>query len=72
MNAGRYDLPNPLGSAEQAKRYEHGDLPGLSDFALWQEQQRVEWVLAWDDRPDGWLLKRWKAIKAERRRRGGR
>jgi hypothetical protein len=64
----RYDTPNPLGTAEQAKGCEQRDLAALSDFALWREQKHVEWALTWNDT---WLVQRGKPIRAESERRNG-
>jgi len=66
-----YPIPNPLASDREARRYAHEDLAGLSDLQLWQEEKRLEFVIAWSDgEPDPWLVERYKRVKAEQKRRG--
>jgi len=66
-----YLVPDPLESHEQAIKFDHLDLSDLDDFALWQEDRRVELVLTLptsvSDRR--WLLERRVAVRREQRAR---
>ena len=78
-------LPDPCDTYEQAVRYEHGDLPGMSTKGVWSELCVVRASLArrvfyGRDRPHGlvdsewrtecdWLRERAKRLEAELRRR---
>ncbi len=76
MNAdhlANYSVPDPLRSYEEARRFEHLDLPELDDLALWQERRRIELALAFVPESAGriclWLAQRLGAIRREQLRR---
>jgi len=72
MDTYTYPMPDPLLSDSEARRYNHQDLMALSDFELWQEQKRLEHVLAWGPiEPDEWLKTRYERVVAEQARRKG-
>lgn len=74
-------LPDPLDTYEQARRYAHWDLSGLSVVDLNRERARAQlWLLIADDGDEcddssDWWGERLRAVEAEvarRVKRGGR
>jgi hypothetical protein len=73
LNSGQYRVPDPRESYEQAIRFEHRDLPELSEFELWQEEELAKWALARtpgrDEFKCRWILERLAAVRWERQLR---
>lgn len=67
-------VPDPGRSYEQARRWEHGDLAGLSAQELWRERQRAAFLAAWLPEGDArtWCEGRLRAVEGEQRRRRAR
>lgn len=63
--------PLPGTTEEGDRRYAHADLAGMSERQLWQEERRAEFLLTWLDDPSPWIASRYRAVRAEQRRRGG-
>ena len=64
-----YALPRPTANIEEWERSRHHDLPAMDSNELELEAHRIRHRLAYDPRPDAWLLERREAVGAERRRR---
>jgi len=65
-----YPVPNVYYSQEQWERYNHADLPLLSDQELQAERRRVQFALDWSGKwPDPWYRERFEAVQAEFARR---
>ena len=64
-------LPTKLSDREQ-ERFDHQDLPDLSDFELSQQKDRARLRLAIEDRPDPWVQDRLRATQEEERKRVAR
>lgn len=65
----REPIPNVFRSYEETVRFYHEDLATLSDFRLWQEAGRIMDALKYTQKPEPWLVERYKAIKAEQQER---
>ena len=64
-----YSLPRPMATIEDWERCRHLDLPMMDADGLELEAHRLRHRLAYDDRPDPWLLERRNRVHAERSRR---
>jgi hypothetical protein len=65
-------VPDPGRSWEEAQRWRHADLVGLSDPALVRERSRAAFLLTWLPETDerlAWLAERVRAVAAELQRR---
>jgi hypothetical protein len=68
-------VPNPLLSDREFERFNHFDLGGLTDLALWKEAWRAKSQLAFQHGSENtpavrWLLRRIAAVRAELQARG--
>lgn len=65
-------MPRAERSDTQARRFVHADLADLGDEALWVEQERARFLLAWlmeTDPRRAWIAERFKVLAAEEARR---